>query len=332
MAVKVNRITAQERWEDAKLRLLSQFSDKRVPERKDLRFYFGKLDVEADEFSVCINGKRHLFFHGGAGAEVLCKAVREGADAHLAFTHTFGGEPVLSIIDKKTKTTLAVVGKDSEPELQLPSELEDNLLDIGARRLPELYPMYNKFFQEAVDEVYRTAEMGRTDELSSSLAFQIVSEEKMVEPEAMCNYLLFLDADTVERVKKDAELCIRDYYPSESEDGDRALLASDLERLEKCFSPDYLLEGWLSLQVSQIGDYRGEVQTDDIARVASWALRDPEYRSYGDKIREWADAEAGCYNLKSDIVAKKQEKMVGPLIDNTPAPIKSVRKSLSVKF
>ena len=332
MAIKVNRTTAFERWEDAKFRLLAQFSDKRIPFREDFHIRFCDLNVEVDDFSICLDGKRHLFHSGGPGADKLCDAVKNGAKPCLVYTHVFNKEPELSIVDKRDMHLLSVVGRDSEAELQLPRVLEDILLDYAVRDLPKLYRGYNVHFNNAMQSIFDKQGVLREDIVSLSIATNLVMEKDMIEPEGICNNLLFFDSEEINTIKSNVETCIKELFETDGSSLNPSVQDLVFSKFEKCFSSEYLFEGWLSLQVAQLGEFRGEVQTDDIARVASWALRDPEYRSYGDKIREWADAEAGRYNLKSGIVAKKQEKMVGPLVDNTPVPIKSVRKSLSVKF
>lgn len=340
MAILVNRNTPKDRWDDACLRLLAQYCDSSIENRKDFHFSMGRLNVVVDDVSFFINGKRHMFFNEGQHGEVLCKGVRSGAVPHLVYSHPFNGEPSLAIYDMKggAGKKLAVIGQDSPAGMQLPREMEDYLFNLASSKIIELYPKYLDAFNDNIDKIYGMLGVVREDALASRIGEQLVFENREEKPVFVCNWLLMLDEEKLKTLKESVKDYMREHYDSMVQKGEMTGQEADskhqenLGRLERYFSPDFLLEGWLSLQVSHIGMLRGEVQTDDIARVASWAMRDPEYKAYRERIDKWAEREAKTYNLKPEIVSKKQENLLGPKQQGKPEPLKSVKKSLSVRL
>ena len=319
MAIYYNT-SASERWDDVRQRLIAEYYDivssPNVFE-KDLRFHVCDLNVDVDDFSVKIGEKRHLFHHGGPSAEKLCSAVSEGQQVSLIFDF-LGSEngPAFTLRNAQGEL-LAVVEQKGEESLLLPSSLCDEVLSIGLRHLDFISENLSEILSSTIDTFYKNLGYSRSDELVMKFSDYLVSDESDLDPEVLANVLQLIPDDELGRIKERTLESVRDFYRElyeQGEIGSKAEVESGIayakNRLDGYFAKESLFFSRLSLEVSSLGKFKGEVQSDDIARVAVWAEKNPECAPYlGKKLEDWVSSESAAYELKHEIVNRKREQL-----------------------
>ena len=333
------RQTAHDKWEDAVFKLFARHFSFKLS--KDLEFDLGKLDVEVDDYSLRIGNKRHLFFDGDYTADKLCDAVKNGVKPHLILKMNEGcADGILSIRAGKDNWSerLAVVGTSTNnPEEYLPADLDDYLLEKTAARLPSFYPKFDAAAQENIRQIYEDffhLGFSRRDEIITKLSEHLLDDEKPLEPASFMNTFMYMSGeeiqDVLEDVRKEVEKSIDEDIRNEflSPEDKPELLRKSNERLDSYLEPEYFFRGAMSLQLQNIGENKGEVQTDDIARVAAWSLNEPTLRfGRGDLLRSWVMESCKEYNLDYEIVNKKFARRACDILEMIPNPRKLSAKN-----
>ena len=320
----VNNVSAASQWDDLRRRLIADYaslaSSISAPEPY---IRLCDLNVESDDFSIRIGGKRHLFHHGGPFGEKLSAAVHEGKKPGLMFKFFWDRGPDLYIVGGELpySDTLALIADKGPEEMLLPKVLEDEVLSIAFKNFDKVYPVVNEVFLRELKAIYDSIGITRSDELIMKLSDHLVSDDVSLDPVQLYNVLQLIPDDELQRVKAETLKSVKEFYGDMFRNGElsskaevEAGVAYASQRLDEYFSAENRLFAKLSFRVANIGTFNGEVQTDDIARVAVWAEMDPAYAPFlGKKLERWVASESVAYGLKQEIVNRKREELGGKI-------------------
>ena len=173
--------------------------------------------------------------------------------------------------------------------------------------------------EDRLEELYDRMGIPRSDELVMKLSEYLISDDSPLNADQLYNVLQLLPEENIRKIKEETLHSVKDFYYTLFENGEidsvyavESCVAHARKRLDDYLSTENLLFGKLSNQVSNFGVMKGEVQTDDIARVAVWAEKDPAFAPYlGKRLEKWVVSEAKGYGLKAEIVNKKRQLLGG---------------------
>lgn len=341
MAISCNTSSLAQ-WEDFKMRIVADYAGmSSMVFDEVLEFPLCDLKVEVDDFSIRIGDKRHLFEQGGPGADVLCSAVSCGEQPVLTFFYDPEYPPQI-MIKNQEGSLLAIANLCSDDAFGLPRILNDEVCSIVMKMRDSIMVELESALEDRLEELYDKMGISRSDELVMKLSEYLISDDSPLNADQLYNVLQLLPEENIRKIKEETLHSVKDFYYTLFENGEmdsvyavESCVAHARKRLDDYLSTENLLFGKLSNQVSNFGVMKGEVQTDDIARVAVWAEKDPAFAPYlGKRLEKWVVSEAKGYGLKAEIVNKKRQ-LLGGRITTEPFRVpmnERVKQSAAKRF
>lgn len=322
MVANVKKQNVRDWWEEARFRLKADYSILLVNEEKP-DVLVGSLPVSADGMGMCVGQGKCLCLDMDSFGERLYNAILEGGLSSVSVFVGYGEKDpyvYLAAAGREGECLGRVGGPGSEAlseDIILPESISDSVLGFVRKSFGDVLYDTEKKSRDFLLDFYRTIGKDWKTDITNSLALHLIDSDGAVLPsEDIFRHLYLLDNAQREEVRRDVTALVRQFYSELYEGGelesrhDVGFLISDAEnRLESYFSNDSRLLGRLGFRLDSIAMLNQEVQTDDVARVALLAAKDPNYAHLlGKPLEKWVTGQCRKYGLKSPVVRAKLEQ------------------------
>ena len=305
---------------------------------KQVRIPVCQLNLSVDDFSLCVNGKHFPFEEMGNLGLMLCNGALNGVSPWLFLEMSTVHAPRL-VVDAKPGEfePLAFVNAPSgtpgygkavyDENLLLPDNLNAFLIERFRSQCQIVLGDLEEIIRQNMNDVYAGFKRTHEDDLVRLLTVFCIESEDFSNAGMFYQNALLLPDELYAYVRKETESSLSDFYREMYEKGEyssveqmQADLAFSEKKLDAFLSKESMLIGKLDFRALTISDLNQEVQTDDLAKIAVFAAKDPSYAPYLDKIEEWVKRSCSELNLNPDIVNMKRVRLGGKVVSEPPRP------------